>query len=111
MKPIYPELEYPTYEQLEYGFRLLTLDHNYLLSAHSGTPDGYWDSTGRGLLSISVNCNDYFAPAADCEEIPWTQVKDLFEKTSELKNSTEAHDFWMQWIADKRGAPNKHWRD
>lgn len=97
----------PTYEELEYGLRLLSLE-GYFFS-HTITADGHWDSSGKENLVIEINCNDYFEPAADCETVLWPDTKALFEKLSVL-SSEDRGDAAMQYIADKRGIENKYWR-
>lgn len=61
-------------------------------------------------LTLCINCNDYFFPAADSEEVHPEDIEELLNlaKSSELKNQ---YNVFMGWIANKRGDENKHWKD
>jgi hypothetical protein len=53
---------------------------------------------------LLINCNDFFAPAADAEEVS-------FEELPELLDAVNSHETAMQWVAKKRGIECKHWRE
>lgn len=47
-----------------------------------------------------VLCNDVFAPAADCEEVSWEQIGEVFEMYRD-----GGEDAILKWIAKRRGHP------
>lgn len=51
-----------------------------------------------------VNCNDFFAPAADAEEVrPEDEASLLAAHKSDPKYGA------LRWVAERRGIPFKHW--
>lgn len=64
------------------------------------------NDNGSGTVNLYINVNDYFAPAADAESLPHKDISKLFEMYKE-----NGYDGICQYVADKRGVPNKHWRD
>ena len=61
---------------------------------------------GDGTINLYINVNDYFAPASDAESLPSCDVAKLFDMYRE-----SGYDGVVQYVADKRGVPNKRWRD
>jgi hypothetical protein len=61
---------------------------------------------GDGTINLYINVNDYFAPAADAESLPHKDIPKLFEMYKE-----NGYNGICQYVADKRGIPNKRWRD
>jgi len=61
---------------------------------------------GDGTVNLYININDYFAPAADAESLPDKDIAKLFEMYRE-----NGYNGVAQYVADKRGIPNKRWRD
>lgn len=61
---------------------------------------------GSGTVNLYININDYFAPAADAENIPTNEIPKLFEMYRK-----DGYNGVAQYVADKRGIPNKRWRD
>jgi predicted HAD superfamily phosphohydrolase len=57
-----------------------------------------------GFVSFSVNCNDYFLPGADSENLSENDIPKLFELYSE-----KGYDGVYEFVAEKRGCANKHW--
>jgi hypothetical protein len=64
------------------------------------------NSYDNNTATLYININDYFAPAADAEKLPHSDIPKLFEMYRENK-----YDGVAQYVADKRGIPNKRWRD
>lgn len=60
---------------------------------------------GDGTINLYININDYFGPGSDAENLPTEDVAKLFEM--HRKDSFEGV---AQYVADKRGIPNKHWK-
>ena len=70
----------------------------------------------KGIISVCCNVdnpanlyvgvNDYFVPAADSEELPFKDIPKLFEMYRK-----DGYNGVYQYVADKRGVPNKHWKD
>ena len=56
--------------------------------------------------SLYININDYFAPAADAEDLPFKDIPKLFEMYRK-----DGYNGVAQYVADKRGILNQHWRD
>ena len=52
---------------------------------------------------LLVNCNDFFAPAADAEEVEFHELGDFFNRVSTYQEA-------MEWVARKRGIKCEHWR-
>jgi hypothetical protein len=73
------------------------LDEGILFSSQS--KDG-------STAELYINVNDYFAPGADAEGVPHKDIPKLFEMYRE-----SGYNGVAQYVADKRGIPNKHWRD
>jgi hypothetical protein len=61
---------------------------------------------GDGTVNLYININDYFAPAADAENLPTSDIAKLFEMYRK-----DGYNGVAQYVADKRGIPNKHWRE
>jgi hypothetical protein len=64
------------------------------------------NSYDNNTATLYININDYFAPASDAEKLPHSDIPKLFEMYRENK-----YDGVAQYVADKRGIPNKPWRD
>jgi hypothetical protein len=60
----------------------------------------------NGTINLYINVNDYFAPAADAESLSHIDIQKVFEMYKE-----SGYYGIIQYVADKRGIPNKHWRD
>ena len=60
----------------------------------------------REVISLSIIINDYFVPAADSEPVTYSELPKLYELYKGKKDDGVA-----QFVADKRGVPNIHWRD
>lgn len=65
-----------------------------------------WQSKDGSTAELYINVNDYFVPAADAESLPHKDISKLFEMYKE-----NGYDGICQYVADKRGIPNKRWRD
>jgi hypothetical protein len=61
---------------------------------------------GDGTINLYININDHFVPASDAESLPSGDVAKLFDMYKE-----SGYNSICQYVADKRGIPNKHWRD
>jgi hypothetical protein len=61
---------------------------------------------GDGTINLYININDYFAPAADAESLPSRDVAKLFDMYKE-----NGYNGVAQYVANKRGIHNKHWRE
>lgn len=61
---------------------------------------------GDGTVNLYININDYFAPAADAENLPTKDIPKLFEMYRK-----DGYNGVAQYVADKRGIPNKRWRE
>lgn len=61
---------------------------------------------GSGTVNLYININDYFAPAADAESLPHKDVPKLFDMYRK-----DGYSGVSQYVADKRGVPNKRWRE
>lgn len=55
---------------------------------------------------LTINVNDYFGPAADCEVVEWKEIDDVHKGF--MENGIE---FAYEWVAKKRGIHNISWRD
>lgn len=55
---------------------------------------------------LCININDYFGPGSDAEDLGWRDIPKLFDMYKE-----NGYNGVAQYVADKRGIPNKHWRD
>ena len=55
---------------------------------------------------LFIHINDHFGPAADSEPVTYSELPKLYELYKEKKDDGVA-----QFVADKRGIPNIHWRD
>jgi hypothetical protein len=62
---------------------------------------------GDGTINLYINVNDYFAPASDAESLPHKDIPKLFEMYKE----NNGYDGVFQYVADKRGIPNKKWKE
>ena len=61
---------------------------------------------GKDCLALYVLINDYFVPASDGEEVTYSELPKLYEMYKSRK-----YDGVSQFVADKRGIPDLHWRD
>ena len=61
---------------------------------------------GKECLGLCININDYFGPCADADSVTDDELPKLYELYKQRK-----HDGVAQFVADKRGVPNKHWRE
>ena len=61
---------------------------------------------GNGTVNLYININDYFAPAADAESLPTKDITKLFDMYRK-----DSYKGVIQYVADKRGISNKHWRE
>lgn len=61
---------------------------------------------GNGTVNLYININDYFAPAADAESLPTKDIPKLFDMYRK-----DGYNGVAQYVADKRGIPNKRWRE
>lgn len=61
---------------------------------------------GDGTVNLYVCINDYFAPASDAESLPIKDIPKLFDMYRK-----DGYTGIAQYVADKRGIPNKRWRD
>ena len=61
---------------------------------------------GDGTVNLYININDYVAPAADAENLPTNEIPKLFEMYRK-----DGYNGVAQYVADKRGIPNKRWRE
>lgn len=80
-------------ERYEAVLRLLAVD---VLYCHRGDD---------GVVTAFINLNDYFIPAADGEAIAMNDAPALAALYDQ--------GGWpaiSQWVADRRGIPNQHWR-
>jgi hypothetical protein len=64
------------------------------------------NDNGSGTVNLYINVNDYFAPAADAESFPHKDIAKLFDMYKE-----SGYNGIAQYVADKRGIPNKRWRE
>lgn len=53
-----------------------------------------------------VMCNDFFAPAADGEDIEWNELPELLKR---VRSGGEREG--LRWVAERRGVPFVYWRD
>lgn len=64
-----------------------------------------WDAENNEGAYLRININDYFRPAADGEDLPFSDIPKLFDMYRK-----DGYSGVTQYVADKRGIPNKHWR-
>jgi hypothetical protein len=62
--------------------------------------------TQKECLGLYVLINDYFIPGSDAESFIYDELPKLFEIYKEKQ-----WDGVYQFVADKRGIPDLHWRD
>ena len=62
--------------------------------------------TQKECLGLYILINDYFVPASDAESVTYDELPKLFEMFKEKR-----WDGVSQFVADKRGIPDLHWRD
>ena len=55
---------------------------------------------------LCININDHFHPAADSEDLPWEDIPKLFDMYRK-----DGYNGVAQYVADKRGIPNKYWKE
>jgi hypothetical protein len=55
---------------------------------------------------LFVLINDWFVPGSDAESIELGEIPQLFELYR-----AKGYDGVCEFVANKRGIPNKHWRD
>ena len=61
---------------------------------------------GKDCLALYVLINDYFVPASDAESVTYNELPKLYELYKQKQ-----WDGVSQFVADKRGIPDLHWRD
>lgn len=61
---------------------------------------------GSGKTTLYININDYFGPGSDAEDFPSKDIPKIFDMYRKDDYAGVA-----QYVADKRGIPNKHWRE
>jgi hypothetical protein len=61
---------------------------------------------GNGTVNLYINVNDYFVPAADAESFSHKDIAKLFDMYKE-----NGYNGVAQYVADKRGIPNKKWKE
>lgn len=61
---------------------------------------------GSGKTTLYININDYFGPGSDAEDFPSKDIPKLFDMYRK-----EGYDGVAQYVADKRGIPNKSWKE
>ena len=61
-------------------------------------------------VALAVNCNDYFAPAADYEEISPADAVELNALHKAAPDAKAKAHAAMGFVAKRRGVPNKRWR-
>jgi hypothetical protein len=61
---------------------------------------------GNGTVNLYININDYFGPGSDAESLPIKDIAKLFDMYRK-----DGYNGVAQFVADKRGIPNKHWKD
>ena len=61
---------------------------------------------GKECLGLCININDYFGPCSDAESVTDVELPKLYELYKQ-----RSYDGVAQFVADKRGVPNKHWRE
>lgn len=61
---------------------------------------------GNNTVTLYINVNDYFGPGSDAESLPSKDVAKLFDMYRK-----DGYNGVSQYVADKRGIPNKHWRE
>ena len=61
---------------------------------------------GKECLGLCININDYLIPCSDAESVTYDELPILYELYKQRK-----YDGVAQFVADKRGVPNKHWRE
>ena len=86
-------------EELQAAIELAALEENYGI---------YFVGQAADEIALAINVNDRFAPAADVEIVPWDKTKEV------LALYKASQDKWLalyQWVADRRGITNKHWRE
>jgi len=62
--------------------------------------------TQKECLGLYVLINDYFVPGSDAESVTYDELPKLFEIYKEKQ-----WDGVSQFVADKRGIADLHWRD
>jgi hypothetical protein len=60
---------------------------------------------GDGTVNLYININDYFGPGSDAECLPTQDIPKLFDMYRK-----DGYNGVAQYVADKRGIPNEHWR-
>ena len=61
---------------------------------------------GKECLGLCININDYFGPGSDAESVTYDELPKLYDLYKQRQ-----YDGVAQFVADKRGVPNKHWRE
>lgn len=85
----------PDYESMA----AFLLDEGIVHLSFGTSPDG------DKAACLYVLINDYFVPAADGEDLPFSDIPKLFDMYQK-----DGYNGVTQYVADKRGIPNKHWR-
>ena len=95
------------YDLGEHG---ITPDHEsmaaFLLDEGVVYLSAMWDAENNEGAYLCININDYFHPAADSEDLPWRDIPKLFDMYRK-----DGYNGVAQYVADKRGIPNKHWKE
>jgi hypothetical protein len=65
-----------------------------------------WDAQDNEGAYLCININDYFTPAADSEDLAWSDIPKLFDMYRK-----DGYNGVAKYVADKRGIPNKRWRN
>lgn len=86
----------PDYESMA----AFLLDEGIVHLSFGTSPDG------DKAACLYVLVNDYFVPAADGEDLPLEDIPKLFDMYRK-----DGYNGVTQYVADKRGIPNKRWRD
>lgn len=64
------------------------------------------NSEGENTIGLYVNVNDWFVPGFDAETITNKELPKLYDLFIEKK-----YGGVKEFVANKRGIENKHWRD
>lgn len=64
------------------------------------------DSDNNQCIALFININDHFYPGADCENITYDELPELYELVRSKK-----FDGVSEFVANRRGIPNVSWRN
>lgn len=62
--------------------------------------------TQKECLELSIMINDYFGPGSDAESVTYDELPKIYDMYINQK-----YDGVCQFVADKRGVSNIHWRN